>query len=269
MTLKSIILQVRKSLPNLHIFNARPIDKDTKNDKGDMINEVDDDSKSSAKKTKVHSAEKRGHIKEMNSEGHVTGQNEDSHLNIPNNLGMGKDLKRRRNDKSDKLLKKEIRCNKDDSSVEKKIKKKSKENKHEKREGYLNGSRNVDTEKELEQNINKTTDKFSKKEVPVNVDSEGVEKKKKKRLEEQGELAVIDDAETSFVELFSADIVENPKFDGEHKMVDETLRLKSVDGSVASSGKRKKSKNKGMAATFKLSEEFEVGLGGPSTWGDD
>ncbi|XP_031247907.1 dynein assembly factor 1, axonemal homolog [Pistacia vera] len=262
--------KVRNSLPNLHVFNARPIDKGTKNDKGDMV----DDSKSAAKKHKVHLAEKRDHIKEVNSKGHVTGQNEDNQLMARINLGTGKELKRKRNDTSDKLLKKEVQHNKEDFAVENKLKKKSKENqccvKDEKGDGHLNGSRHVDMEKGSEQERNKTTDKCAKKEVPVNVDSKGVEKKKKKRSKrERGELDVIDDGETSFADLFSADIAENPTFDGEDKMVDETLRLKSVDGSVATSAKRKKSKNKGMAAALELSQGVEVGLGGPSTWGDD
>ncbi|KAJ0083841.1 hypothetical protein Patl1_30359 [Pistacia atlantica] len=259
--------KVRNSLPNLHVFNARPIDKGTKNDKGDMVDEVDD-SKSAAKKHKVHLAEKRDHIKEVNSKGHVTGQNEDNQLMAPSNLGTGKELKCKRNDTSDKLLKKEVQHSKEDFAVEKKLKKKSKENqccvKDEKGDGH------ADMEKGSEQERNKTTDKCAKKEVPVNVDSKGVEKKKKKRSKrERGELDVIDDGETSFAELFSADIAENPTFDGEDKMVDETLRLKSVDGSVATSAKRKKSKNKGMAAALELSQGVEVGLGGPSTWGDD
>ncbi|XP_021800757.1 uncharacterized protein LOC110745014 [Prunus avium] len=42
--------KVKRILPNLHVFNARPIDKYTKNEKGVGVDEVDDSSLNAANK---------------------------------------------------------------------------------------------------------------------------------------------------------------------------------------------------------------------------
>ncbi|TXG73561.1 hypothetical protein EZV62_002140 [Acer yangbiense] len=190
--------KVRKLLPNLHVFNAKPISKNSKNEKGDIVDE-----------------DKQGELSnEKNSKHHVTSLNKD---------------------------------------------------------GYLNDSRDIDMEKELKRKRKKTKDKLLMEEVQLNDNNKRAEKKQKKRSkEDQSELDVIDDTETSFQELFSSKSAENPRIYDKSKAVEGARQNMNLVGTlVTSSAKKKKSKNHGMTSTLQLSQEVEVGMGGSSTWGDE
>lgn len=244
--------KVKNLLPNLHIFNARPIDRITKNEKDNIVDKVNDSSNNADDTIKVHTEKKRDGTRETN----------------------------------DKPSNKEIQWSKSDSAAGKKLKKKSKEKEGEldaindamnsggivpgrNKDGDLNSSRDVDMEKDLKPKRKKTSENLSNKDIQVDDDDNIFKKKQKKQSKEkQGELDIIDNGEAAFAELFSANIAGNPEFDGDN-MVNEASKFNSVDGLVTSSAKKKKSKNRGMGLTVQLSQEPEVGLGGPSTWGDE
>ncbi|KAK9175509.1 hypothetical protein WN944_027516 [Citrus x changshan-huyou] len=244
--------KVKNLLPNLHIFNARPIDRITKNEKDNIVDKVNDSSNNADDTIKVHMEKKRDGTRETN----------------------------------DKPSNKEIQWRKSDSAAGKKLKKKSKEKEGEldaindamnsggivpdrNKDGDLNSSRDVDMEKDLKRKRKRTSENHSNKDIQVDDDDNIFKKKQKKQSKEKhGELDIIDNQEAAFTELFSANIAGNPEFDGDN-MVNEASKFNSVDGLVTSSAKKKKSKNRGMGLTVQLSQEPEVGLGGPSTWGDE
>ncbi|KAL9416550.1 hypothetical protein AB3S75_039694 [Citrus x aurantiifolia] len=228
--------KVKNLLPNLRIFNARPIDRITKNEKDNIVDKVNDSSNNADDTIKVHMEKKRDGTRETN----------------------------------DKPSNKEIQWSKSDSVAGKKLKKKSKEKEGEldaindaKNSGGIVPGRNKDGDKRK-----KTSENPSNKDIQVDDDDNRFKKKQKKQSKEkQGELDIIDNGEAAFAELFSANIAGNPEFDGDN-MVIEASKFNSVDGLVTTSAK-KKSKNRGMGLTVQLSPEPEVGLGGPSTWGDE
>ncbi|ESR37406.1 hypothetical protein CICLE_v10029981mg [Citrus x clementina] len=239
--------KVKNLLPNLRIFNARPIDRITKNEKDNIVDKVNDSSNNADDTVKVHMEKKRDGTRETN----------------------------------DKPSNKEIQRSKSDSAAGKKLKKKSKEKEGELDaindaknsggivDGDLSSSRDVDMEKDLKRKRKKTSENLTNKDIQVDDDDNRFKKKQKKQSKEkQGELDIIDNGEAAFAELFSANIAGNPEFDGDN-MVNEASKFNSVDGLVTTSAKEKKSKNRGMGLTVQLSQEPEVGLGGPSTWGDE
>lgn len=103
-----------------------------------------------------------------------------------------------------------------------------------------------------------------------NDDRTKVEKKlkSKKSRKELSELDIIDNREVSFADLFSVDTVENLKHNSESKTVDKS-GINALGGLLTVSAKKKKTKNQGLVSTVPLSPAVEVGMGGPSTWGDE
>ena len=138
------------------------------------------------------------------------------------------------------------------------------------KDGPLDNAEDVHVGKESRHKKQKN-DKPLKKQVPVHEEVDAkVEKKLKKTKVKQGELNVIDDPEASFVELFAADTAENPKNDYEKKIVKKAIQdMKSEDGVVTISVKKKKAKSHGVDPAPHLFPKVEIGLGGPSTWGDE
>ncbi|GAY69041.1 hypothetical protein CUMW_268900 [Citrus unshiu] len=237
--------KVKNLLPNLRIFNARPIDRITKNEKDNIVDKVNDSSNNADDTIKVHMEKKRDGTRETN----------------------------------DKPSNKEIQRSKSDSAAGKKLKKKSKEKEGELDaindaknsggivDGDLSSSRDVDMEKDLKRKRKKTSENLTNKDIQVDDDDNRFKKKQKKQSKEkQGELDIIDNGEAAFAELFSANIAGNPEFDGDN-MVNEASKFNSVDGLVTTSAKEKKSKNRGMGLTVQLSQEPEVGLGGQTFTG--
>ncbi|GAY69042.1 hypothetical protein CUMW_268900, partial [Citrus unshiu] len=223
--------KVKNLLPNLRIFNARPIDRITKNEKDNIVDKVNDSSNNADDTIKVHMEKKRDGTRETN----------------------------------DKPSNKEIQRSKSDSAAGKKLKKKSKE-----KEGELdaiNDAKNSGGIKDLKRKRKKTSENLTNKDIQVDDDDNRFKKKQKKQSKEkQGELDIIDNGEAAFAELFSANIAGNPEFDGDN-MVNEASKFNSVDGLVTTSAKEKKSKNRGMGLTVQLSQEPEVGLGGQTFTG--
>ncbi|KDO38505.1 hypothetical protein CISIN_1g027557mg [Citrus sinensis] len=85
--------KVKNLLPSLHIFNARPINRITKNEKDNIVDKVNDSSNNADDTIKVHMEKKRVGTRETN----------------------------------DKLSNEEIQWSKSDSAAGKKLKKKSKQ----------------------------------------------------------------------------------------------------------------------------------------------
>ncbi|KAH9659645.1 leucine-rich repeat and IQ domain-containing protein 1-related [Citrus sinensis] len=157
--------KVKNLLPSLHIFNARPINRITKNEKDNIVDKVNDSSNNADDTIKVHMEKKRVGTRETN----------------------------------DKLSNEEIQWSKSDSAAGKKLKKKD-----------------VDMEKDLKRKGRKTSENLSNKGIQVHDDDKRFRKKQSK--EKQGELDIIDNGETAFSELFSANIVGNLGFDGGNNM---------------------------------------------------
>ncbi|XP_039031189.1 protein tilB homolog isoform X1 [Hibiscus syriacus] len=227
--------KVKRLLPNLQIFNGRPIDKSVKNKDGETI---DIASHSMDYTEDIYVEDKKGQKRKKNLEFQVSVEKQYvNHDNAPDHEG-------------------------DDIVVEKKEKKKSK--------GEKENLSRLDAEKNMTQKGRKTNDKHSKKEVSVHeVGIAGEEKqKKKKTLEKLAELDIIDDSGAFFTELFATDAAD-PIEDGKRKIVDRASQeMKSSGHSVTYPAKKKKGKH-AMLAGLQLSPTIEVGMGGASTWDDE
>ncbi|GMH12677.1 hypothetical protein Nepgr_014518 [Nepenthes gracilis] len=81
----------------------------------------------------------------------------------------------------------------------------------------------------------------------------------------------MDDKETPFAELFAADAADNLKFRGEERGDKAVQDADAISGLVTFPSKRKKIKIHGIGSSVLqfMSPAAEVGLGGPSAWGDD
>ncbi|KAI4322450.1 hypothetical protein L6164_022144 [Bauhinia variegata] len=216
-TNEKIARKIRKALPKLQIFNAKPVDKYTKNEKGD---------------------EERDSIKEKQNANLPMDQNDDDHFETTRHLDIGSKSSKKRKKNVDVESKKEAIVLGDENAAQKK----DRENNN-----YQNNKKKGDTGLVLEENVTKTEKKL-----------------KKVKNEEQSEVDVIDNAETSFVELFKVDDTENVDYDGDLKA---TRDVNLVGSTVISSAKRKSSKKRRME--LPSSPLSEIGTGGPSTWGDE
>jgi protein phosphatase 1 regulatory subunit 7 len=172
----------------------------------------------------------------------VTDQRRDHFNNASDDVE--KDLRQKRKKTKGKVSKMEEASTdeKDDAVIEKKLKRK----------------------KPHEELLKNNDDKIH------NDDRTKVEKKlkSKKSRKELSELDIIDNGEVSFADLFSVDAVENLKHNSESKTVDKS-GINVLGGLLAVSAKKKKTKNQGLVSTVPLSPAVEVGMGGPSTWGDE
>ncbi|MBA0736052.1 hypothetical protein Gogos_009643, partial [Gossypium gossypioides] len=231
--------KVKRLLPNLHIFNARPIDKSIKNKEGEIVNIA-------SHSTDIHMEEKTGQKRKMNPEFLVSVEKQDvNHDSNATAFDTEKELKRKKKKGNDKLST-EVPIAEDDVVVEKEEKKKK---------------------PKVEQKGRKTNDKFS---TSMHEDvTTGEEKpKRKKKLEKRAELDIIDDAGASFSELFATDVAD-PIQDGKRKIIDRASQdTKSSDSLVTYPVKKKKSKH-AVLAELELTPAIEVGMGGVSTWGDE
>ncbi|CAK7329154.1 unnamed protein product [Dovyalis caffra] len=250
--------KVQKFLPNLHIFNARPVDKSTKKgssgrpDDSSLIptNELDDLKEKEKDCTRETKSSK--HVMDQRS-GHFDNADDE----------VEKDLKQRRKKTKGEVSKKEEASTdeKDDNVVEKKLKRKKTNEKED-------PSNDLEME-DLRRKGKKSLEKLS--EDDVHDDDRNKVKRKlksKKSREELNELDIIDNGEVSFADLFSVDAAENPKHGSESKTLAKT-GINAPSGLLTVSAKKKKSKNQGLVSTIPLSPAVEVGMGGTSTWGDE
>ena len=213
-----------------------------------------------------HGDEKRGDIKKKNAKYHLKDLGEDSPLDNAIVVDVEKKLKKRPKTNGILSEKETPACEDERRDV---IKKNNSE--HHVVELSKDNAEDVHVEKESRHKKQQKNDKLSKKQVPVHevVDAK-VEKKLKKTNVRQGALDVIDDPEASFMEIFAPDSAENPKFDDKKKIANKALKdMKTLDGLVSISVKKKKAKSHGVDPAPHISPTLEIGLGGPSTWGDE
>ncbi|XP_016671985.2 protein phosphatase 1 regulatory subunit 7 [Gossypium hirsutum] len=104
--------KVKRLLPNLHIFNARPIDKSIKNKEGDIVNIA-------SYSSDIHMEEKTGQKRKKNPEFLVSVEKQDvNHDNNATAFDTEKELKRKKKKGNDKLST-EVPIAEDDVVVEK------------------------------------------------------------------------------------------------------------------------------------------------------
>ncbi|KAJ9188641.1 hypothetical protein P3X46_000017 [Hevea brasiliensis] len=256
-----LVKKVLKLLPSLHIFNARPIDKNTQKGDGGSVGRVDDFSIIPAKELEAPKEKKQDTIRENKLSEHEMDQSRHGHFGNVSDANLEKDLKKEKKMRDKLSRKDEVPVYGRDDVFERKLKRNTSEEQD-------NGN-HIDME-DLKLKRRKTNEKFLKKDVQGD-DKSTVEKKPKIKTsrEEQGELDVIDNGETSFADLFAVNVAESPKLGDEKKMVDKAEDISFMRGLAASSAKKKKTKNRGMGAAVQLSAAVEVGMGGPSTWGDE
>ncbi|XP_050280081.1 uncharacterized protein LOC126721098 isoform X2 [Quercus robur] len=213
-----------------------------------------------------HRDEKRGDIKKKNSKYHLKDLGEDSPLDNAIGVDVEKKLKKKRSKTNDISSEKETPMFEDERRDD--IKKNNSE--HHVVELSKDNAEDVHVERESRHKKQKN-DKLSKKQVPVHEEVDAkVEKKLKKTNARQGALDVIDDPEASFMEIFAPDNAENPKYDDKKKIANKAIKdMKTSDGLVSISVKKKKAKSHGVDPAPHISPTLEIGLGGPSTWGDE
>ncbi|TKY48665.1 phosphatase 1 regulatory subunit SDS22 [Spatholobus suberectus] len=193
---------------------------------------------------------------------HPTDQNEDDHLKTADDIDSERKSSKKRkrtvdvSEREDRVLDEESKGHKKDKAERKKDSLKvtvgpDMENKSTKKK-LKKDDKHLDKGFALEENVSK----FEKK------------LKKKRKNEEQSELDVIDDAEASFVELFKINDAENLNDDDEMKSQDKVPKdVKLVGSTVTSFAKGKNAKMQNMESLS--SPVAEIGMGGPSTWGDE
>ncbi|XP_050280086.1 uncharacterized protein LOC126721098 isoform X3 [Quercus robur] len=255
--------KIKEVLPNLKIFNNKPADKYTNNSDG--IDKVDDSYVNSTNKVEVQKDKKRDDFMK-NSKHHVMAQSKDGPIDNAEGVDVEKKLKKKRSKTNDISSEKETPMFEDERRDD--IKKNNSE--HHVVELSKDNAEDVHVERESRHKKQKN-DKLSKKQVPVHEEVDAkVEKKLKKTNARQGALDVIDDPEASFMEIFAPDNAENPKYDDKKKIANKAIKdMKTSDGLVSISVKKKKAKSHGVDPAPHISPTLEIGLGGPSTWGDE
>ncbi|XVE79198.1 hypothetical protein DITRI_Ditri14bG0038600 [Diplodiscus trichospermus] len=238
--------KVKKLLPNLHIFNARPIDKCIKNKIDEIVGIA---SNNAINKEDIHTEEK----KDPKMPGSVEKQV---------NLDAEKELKRKRKKGNDELST-EVRVNEEDHIIVEKGEKKKKA------KGEQENLSHLGVEKKFKEKGRKTNDKVLNKEASVQEDGIMAEEKpKKKKLEKRAELDIIDDAGASFIELLATDVA-NQKYDGKRNIVDRADQDMKLPGSLVTYPVKKKKNKHAVPPELQLSPAVEVGRGGVSTWDDE
>ncbi|RDY02982.1 Protein phosphatase 1 regulatory subunit 7 [Mucuna pruriens] len=246
-TVDKITRKIKKALPKLQIFNARPVDKGTENKKGDIVDGTHDFSVDQAGQNLRNSTEEK-----KGARFHPTDQNEEDHLDS----GRKSSKKRKR---TVDVSKKEVRVLDDENKGHKKDRTDGKKD-------SLIVTVDPDMENKSTKRKVKKDDKPLDKGFALEENVSKVEKKLTKRKnEKQSELDVIDDAEASFAELFKINEAEDLNHEDEMKAQDKVSKdVKLVGSTVTSFAKRKNAKTQNMESLS--SPVAEIGMGGPSTW---
>lgn len=250
-------------LPNLHIFNARPVDKSIKKGDSGRVDNTDEVSVIPANELEAPKGKKKDSMRENKLSEHEIDQSRGGHLGNLSDANKKRDLKKKKKVEEKLSCKEVVPGYGGDNMSERKLKRKTSQEQN-------NGDDNI--LEDLKQKRRKTDDKFLKKDVKVQGDDKSTVEKKpksKKSREEQGELDVIDNGETSFADLFAVNAAESPKLGDEKKMVDKAEDASSMGGGLVASAKKKITKNRGRGAAVQLPAAVEVGMGGPSTWADE
>ncbi|PON65248.1 LRR domain containing protein [Trema orientale] len=254
------VKKIKKTLPKLHVFNAKPINKYTKNEMGDNTDQ--DSSLIADKNPETQTEEVRDHVSRNNLKEPVRAS-----PGSANEWDKKKKLKGTKEGTRDNVF--EILSHKDEKGNQLKEKKSKHYMPGQSKTGNLENDPNL--EKQSMQKSKVKNDEPQKRKVSFQEDDDATVKNKhqKKAKVKRGELDVIDDAEASFVELFTADGTEDPENRREKKVNDNAGRgLKSAGGIVTFPGK-KKSKAQSRSSILDFSPAVEVGMGGASTWGDE
>ncbi|XP_028186504.1 leucine-rich repeat-containing protein 9-like isoform X4 [Glycine soja] len=184
---------------------------------------------------------------------------------------VDKDTENKKGRKSSKKRKRTVDASKkEDRVVDEENKGHKKDKADRKKESLIT---NVDPGME-----NKSTKKKAKKDdkpldkgfaLEENVSKVEKKLKKQHKNDEQSELDVIDDAEASFAELFKINDAENLNLADEMKAQDKAPKdvMKLAGDPVTSFAKHKNAKIQNMESLS--APVAEIGMGGPSTWGDE
>ncbi|GFZ17760.1 leucine-rich repeat (LRR) family protein [Actinidia rufa] len=257
--------KIRKLVPNLQIFNARPMDKSTRNEKGDRDEIVD-------KKRGAQNEEKIDHIiRNKNLKHYVMNESNDNQHDNARDVDKEGGLKLK--NKKIMPLRKEKDSDKKETNniVDKKLKKKLKV-----QENEINVLGDEETQfadpsvkKELKRKKDKTSQILKVEAAKHNDESTITEKelKRKSKRAKQNETAVIDDNETPFTDLFTlaGENIENSGGRMEARAVQD---VDAISGLVTFPVKKKKIKSRDKSSALQFSSTAEVGLGGQSTWDD-
>lgn len=251
--------KIKRILPNLHVFNARPIDKYiTKNEKGAGVDEVDDSSLNAANKQENQTEKQKDRdFKDLMMAGTKGGIGK-----LENSSDFDtKKLKPKKQKLDDNVSNHEVLVQGDEKRD------------HVKKKSYRHQVLNENDPSNLQKagDLEKESQKKKQKKNPLHTeDNTKVGKKlEKAKVKQQGELDVIDDADTPFLELFSVNMGD-AEVGGENKVNDKVSEEANwLGGLVTFPSKRKKAKNRGTGSTLHPLPVDEIGTGGPSTWGDD
>ncbi|XP_019199226.1 PREDICTED: uncharacterized protein LOC109192959 isoform X3 [Ipomoea nil] len=254
--------KIKKLVPTVVTFNAKPIDKILKGEVGRADNSDDVNTE-----LVVQNEVPIDHVRRKNSRKHnFLSENEGVHpdsmeeetLNHNDNIALF-------NEKSKKKLKlhKNIADKVEVISQDPGVTKESK---------HTNNDTEAlsDTRKESKQKKPKKSEFVTEKTSNQKVGVAKIEKELgKEQVAKQSKNAVIDDGETPFMDLFMADMSTNSISSG--RMETDQGAIHTVDeiaGVVTFSKKKKKNKKQNIDPTaLQLSTAAdEVGLGGPSTW---
>ncbi|GMP88378.1 hypothetical protein CsSME_00040395 [Camellia sinensis var. sinensis] len=265
--------KIRKLVPNLQIFNSRPIDKSAKNEKGDTDDGVHDSSVNVDNKQGAQKEEKIDYsMRNKNRKRNVMSQGNDDQCDTARDVDMGRGLKHKKQ-KSMVLPKEKDSDQKEISTkTDKKLKKKLKEV----QENEVNVIDDEETrptdpsvKKESKRRKDKTTEILKVELVDHKEDSTIIEKELKRNLKrvKRNEANVIDDGETPFADLFAitGENAENSGGSMDEKAVQD---VNTFSGLVSSPVMREKTKPWGKGSALQLSAAAEAGLDGLPTWDD-
>ncbi|XP_027179757.1 uncharacterized protein LOC113778516 isoform X1 [Coffea eugenioides] len=260
---ETLAKKIKKLLPNLQIFNARPTDKTMKKEV-DGSNSYITDSNVLAGQKEDRTDNSRG---QKNSKKYLLGieEGDDQPLGNAEDRATEKESDNKKH-KRNKLLKEKLVSTKERVTSENERKKNSKLelNKDVSADGSKLPPVNPKAGKELKRKkLEREEDHGEDSIIPTKGDG----KLKKKLKQHTGN--IIDDGEAPFVELFTTDVAENAISRGQKMEQKSVPGIDSAGAIVKFPKQSKKKKNLGdRAANFDLSPVAEVGLGGPSTWDD-
>ncbi|KAI9107645.1 hypothetical protein K1719_021308 [Acacia pycnantha] len=238
-----IARKIRKALPKLQIFNARPVDKHAKNEDNDRADGGDFLAGSEGEKDR-----NTGTLEKKDVKRHRIDEGEDDHFET-----LGKKSSKKRMKTADVVSKKDVMILDENMAL-------NKDKKHKnpvierKNAGPIDA---VDNDKPQEEGV-----AFEDAAAKVG------KKEKRSKKGKQSEIDVIDDAEASFADLFTVNDAEDLGHSGKIEVNEKVPKdVNFVGDTVLSAGKRKSSKKRNVES---LSHSIsEIGMGGPSTWGDE
>ncbi|PIM97952.1 U2-associated snRNP A' protein [Handroanthus impetiginosus] len=260
---ENLLKKVKKLLPNLLIFNARPIDKIVGKE---VHKKVDNFSVEAANKSGLRSETHVDHpMRNKNSsKAHPLIESVDNNLNNAGDLGSRK--------RKELLYPKGVDSAENIDVLEKRMKKKLKLQQNDSGMSNDSGIPNVNPEeaKKSKHNKQKTTQLAKEPDVKLDSGVTGKEHNKKTQKKIKGEnVNIIDSAENPFTDLFEADAPEVPLGTADKKLDHRTDQDIDAMTALVTLPTKKKKKNRAVdPACIGLSEGDEIGLGGPSAWGD-